>query len=301
MNEIKNFQDAFEENSQYSSIQNKEVLYDRKHAGNISYYVYGASECGLGRPKNGDNIYLNGLYMKSFQFSSYYKKIEIKGESALFATAGFTESDSWAKNIFDRLDKGCSRVHFFNKKTAINTTADFAARNVMLPSNMSSSYASLVVSDDGAAACAMGSANVFRFKGSRLSPIPGRTPKMYENIRTGVADGEKEDIYVLCSGGLLNVMSPESIGDKLMEVSDIELAVKEVIARGKSLSSNDDVSMIVVKAVRSKAPLGGLWKKIIAVIAAVSILVAGSCLIYKGVHAESNNSLTDVNNVMINY
>lgn len=253
MNEVKNFRTAFEENSEYSSIQYKELLRDTRTGGTIQYFVYGASESGLGREKNGDNIYLNGIYMRSFQFTNYSKGIETEGESALFAVAGFPSDDNWAKGVFEDMDHKYAMTLFESRKLAEKILAQHTSRYVRLPDKTGASFGALLVTGDGAAACTLGPAGVFRYKKERLLSVAGSRKGNETSLLSGNLRGRSEDVYVMCSGGLLLTMEPETIAAYIGRSKSIRLAVKSILERAGNLTNTADVSVIIIRVQRKRA------------------------------------------------
>ena len=60
-----------EQASDISSIMSSEKLEPQSADGSVYYEVYGMADSGLEQSINEDNLYMNGIYMKSFQFSHY--------------------------------------------------------------------------------------------------------------------------------------------------------------------------------------------------------------------------------------
>lgn len=302
----KGFRTAMEEASDINSIYGSENLEPRSADGSIFYEVYGMADSGLEQSVNEDNLYMDGIYMKSFQFSHYSKGIKTYGNNALFALCGpvpNTERNSEnqdAKQAIDSLDSIRGRICDMPAENARAELESFFKYGI--PNTVSSrlAFGAVYVSQKSIAVLSAGGAGIYRLVGKRLHPVGGSREnvfcyqKMELNKKPEVISRKKEETFVICSPIMDREFSLDSMAETVLERNP-ENAVRDIMDKGVTMCKGMNISMMVIRIVTAKEDEKPAKKltfakskvpKIVAAVAAGALVIGGIAF---GINAVMNS------------
>lgn len=192
------------------------------------------------------------------------------GEQASLIGAQEALKISFTDNVIDNLKNYC--------QTANDEICSYAGTNHI--GSMGTTAAMLVFSSREIVLCNIGDSKIFRFSDDKLEQITrdhvtvspfGVKPPLSQNlgipkqifeIRPYFSRGEycENDIYLLCSDGLTDMMSLEEIEQTIKETDYNDLAA---VLLDKSLSAGgkDNITIIVCKVEKEKNAFTNLFRK----------------------------------------
>ena len=268
----------------YQSFSSSAEIMIEKGIGNLNFNVYGISDSGFSQGLNSDNIYLNGVYMKNFQYSHYSKGINTASNNALFAVCSCRDRDDESgKRFLSELDKqrrdicagGYSRAN-----NVINWLT--ASRGIVSSPNME--FCSLFLDEDGVSVYSLGGARVYAVRGGKLEEVTNSDE--YKNTFVGqdgaVSAGKSFPIkksgekYLLCSSVVSDSLAQDTM-QSILESSEPKKAANDIVDKVNAMNGGKNVnaSCIIVE-VDAKAVRPVRSKKFIA---AVSSLTAAAVVL----------------------
>ena len=255
------FRTAMEQASDISSINSNEFLEPGNSHGEMHYDLYGMADSGLEHSVNKDNLYMDGIYMKSFQFSHYSKGIRTLGDIALFALCGPAlhsgDTALTATKIMDVIDKIRPMLCRLSAEDGGEVIQEFVQNEFPGTEEHNMAFGAIYAATDGVAAIAMGGAVVYRLKGSRLLPVGGSKQNAecflgHEiNGDCDIIPLKGEETYVICSSVVANEFAPETIAEAVCGGSPEE-AVRRIMDKGVTVCRGQNISMMVVHISSSK-------------------------------------------------
>ena len=268
----------------YQSFSSSAEIMIEKGIGNLNFNVYGISDSGFSQGLNSDNIYLNGVDMKNFQYSHYSKGINTASNNALFAVCSCRDRDDESgKRFLSELDKqrrdicagGYSRAN-----NVINWLT--ASRGIVSSPNME--FCSLFLDEDGVSVYSLGGARVYAVRGGKLEEVTNSDE--YKNTFVGqdgaVSAGKSFPIkksgekYLLCSSVVSDSLAQDTM-QSILESSEPKKAANDIVDKVNAMNGGKNVnaSCIIVE-VDAKAVRPVRSKKFIA---AVSSLTAAAVVL----------------------
>lgn len=233
-------EDNFYFNKKHLSKKNKGLKNPLKYSGTTSETVLVAVFDGMGGGVNGDEA----SYRASESFSEEYKKLD---EIALSGKEFMLKA---CKNANDAINE-------ISVKKQIGT--------------MGTTVAALYLSQDEVVACNMGDSKIFRVRNNQMLQISeDHTDEKIMNsmgirkkpvllqylgipdtemaIEPFIAKGDvqNEDIFILCSDGVTDVMGPNEIYSLIMNKNADE-SVKTILAEVNKRDGFDNATVIVAK------------------------------------------------------
>lgn len=262
------FKTAFGAQTNSASILKPSYLENKESTGNISYEIFGASEKGTGAV-NTNNIYMNGIYMKAFNYSNYSKGIKVNSENALFAvTCGQKGLDASLKAV-ELIDMEreylCSKD---NKKILKDFNSLFYKIHSEIIINNYNDFVSaggVYITEKGITTFDIGGVGIFRIYNGKIERLNDDANRCYLGSRNGTVFvstknfGVKADseLYLICSEQVSEHI-PQSLLYQMIEGKEPELAITSMIKQVSGLCKGADVSAVLIKVKRPE--LKKWWK-----------------------------------------
>ena len=245
----------------------------------IDFDVYVKSQMGAEHDSNCDNFYMNGIFMKSFNFTDIKKSLKTSGDCAVFAAGTGINSDRASKLALRFLDEkrpeitasksiGKAKKKLVEALKHCNTglikegEADHEVYEVTL--------AVAVYMMDTVIYATCGGCNIIKTNGRKVTSLSTSCStlglKNEIEIKTGTVKFKDSDSFILLSKGAASADSPENIGYQVMNITDTKDIVNEVISR-ISLITRSDLTCMALKA----EPYKGIHAK--------TLIIAGVCFI----------------------
>ncbi len=297
---------AFEK--EYSSISNMDYLTDDTTSGSWSFHIYGASVAGTGKNTLGDNLYMDGIYMKEYKFSSYSKEIRINSDRGLFMLSALdNENYTASKNLIGAIDQNRADYVTGKPKECQKNLASFLS-GLSLPGGTdnpvgggSIGLGAVIVNEKGIAGFSMGGVGVYMLTddGRNLIDIgcseKNRTVDVgHSNIKISldkpITEIPGSSTFLLCSPFIAEKFSTSSLA---AEVNGFEPkdAVKRLTARAAMFADNHNVSCMIIKIVRRDRKSGerererfSKRKKVIILIAAAAVVLLAAAGVALAIH-----------------
>ena len=248
----------------------------------VSYVC--VSDIGRLRKINQDNFIADGEYLRQHEAKMEPLRGRFEGGAPLFVgifdgmggeecgevasllAAETAASVTVGEDTVETLLSFCDRA---NQKIC-----DYAEANHV--ESMGTTGAMLLFTEDGITLCNIGDSRIFRYAEGGLSQISvdhtapylvGGKPPLSQNlgippeemrIEPYVAKGQytDQDIFLICSDGLTDMVSNEEISRILAE-NDLEAAEQELLSAALQNGGRDNVTIILCKVRRKR---GGLFK-----------------------------------------
>lgn len=242
-----------EQASDISSIMSSEKLEPQSADGSVYYEVYGMADSGLEQSINEDNLYMNGIYMKSFQFSHYSKGIKTFGENSLFALCGpdlnTTAQENAAMKVTGELDKMRAAICQSDPQVASNVLTQFAQSGILDANGNKLALGAIYISQKKVVVLTSGKIGIYRLKGSHLVPVG--TTKGKPDARGRCTDCEimsrkKDEVYVIFSPVMKDEIPLDTVSDAVYN-DTAENAVRLIMDKGLTLCRGRNISMMVIR------------------------------------------------------
>lgn len=223
--------------------------------GTVSIDAYGVSDCGFSGRANTDNVYINGIYMKSFKYSHFSKGVYCAENNALFAVCHNCD-DAGGKQFLYNLDKEKIGLYRSGIKST-NNFFDYMTCKNNLTRSRNMELAALYISEYGASAYAIGGSKIYFCRGGKAVDIS--CSNVMQNIYVGCEHGgiskakpimsaDAEGVYVICTSVVARTLAADTILSIALSRPPKE-AAKEIAAKTASMIGGSDgsVSCIVVR------------------------------------------------------
>lgn len=224
--------------------------------GPIYYEVYGVADSGFEETINRDNLYMNGVYMKSFQFSHYSKGVKAYGENSLFAicghseTAGKNESNA-SMEVMNTLDSVRQEICKMTAEEAARYIRMFCENICRVKQNEKLSFGILYITPTEYVAFSVGGICIKRTRGKALKTVGfgennrnvflGDTVVKGPEIRKATGD----ESFLICPFGILNDVPNDIILDSIIKC-DAKQAVSDIADKALAMCGNRNISLMVV-------------------------------------------------------
>lgn len=246
----------------------------------MSYRIAYSCVCHIGKVRrtNQDNIVYNGSFLENDSreiefFSSGSKEVKDAPVFAVFDGMGGEECGEIASYLAAKrasaLKIGRDAASDFSQfcQRANEDICAYMAENGI--SSMGTTAAMLAFTDDGVTLCNVGDSKIFRYCDGRLeqiskdhlAPAPfGKKPPLLQNlgippnelvIEPYLAQGvcQKDDIYLICSDGLTDMVTTEEITQALSS-GETERTARELLEMALVHGGRDNISIILCKIER---------------------------------------------------
>ena len=251
-NVSKGFRTAMEQASDISSIMSSEKLEPQSADGSVYYEVYGMADSGLEQSINEDNLYMNGIYMKSFQFSHYSKGIKTFGENSLFALCGpdlnTTAQENAAMKVTGELDKMRAAICQSDPQVASNVLTQFAQSGILDANGNKLALGAIYISQKKVVVLTSGKIGIYRLKGSHLVPVgtKGKPDARGRCIDCEIISRKKDEVYVIFSPVMKDEIPLDTVSDAVYN-DNAENAVRLIMDKGLTLCRGRNISMMVIR------------------------------------------------------
>lgn len=251
-NVSKGFRTAMEQASDISSIMSSEKLEPQSADGSVYYEVYGMADSGLEQSINEDNLYMNGIYMKSFQFSHYSKGIKTFGENSLFALCGpdlnTTAQENAAMKVTGELDKMRAAICQSDPQVASNVLTQFAQSGILDANGNKLALGAIYISQKKVVVLTSGKIGIYRLKGSHLVPVgtKGKPDARGRCTDCEIISRKKDEVYVIFSPVMKDEIPLDTVSDAVYN-DNAENAVRLIMDKGLTLCRGRNISMMVIR------------------------------------------------------
>ena len=251
-NVSKGFRTAMEQASDISSIMSSEKLEPQSADGSVYYEVYGMADSGLEQSINEDNLYMNGIYMKSFQFSHYSKGIKTFGENSLFALCGpdlnTTAQENAAMKVTGELDKMRAAICQSDPQVASNVLTQFAQSGILDANGNKLALGAIYISQKKVVILTSGKIGIYRLKGSHLVPVgtKGKPDARGRCTDCEIISRKKDEVYVIFSPVMKDEIPLDTVSDAVYN-DNAENAVRLIMDKGLTLCRGRNISMMVIR------------------------------------------------------
>lgn len=251
-NVSKGFRTAMEQASDISSIMSSEKLEPQSADGSVYYEVYGMADSGLEQSINEDNLYMNGIYMKSFQFSHYSKGIKTFGENSLFALCGpdlnTTAQENAAMKVTGELDKMRAAICQSDPQAASNVLTQFAQSGILDANGNKLALGAIYISQKKVVVLTSGKIGIYRLKGSHLVPVgtKGKPDARGRCTDCEIISRKKDEVYVIFSPVMKDEIPLDTVSDAVYN-DNAENAVRLIMDKGLTLCRGRNISMMVIR------------------------------------------------------
>ena len=251
-NVSKGFRTAMEQASDISSIMSSEKLEPQSADGSVYYEVYGMADSGLEQSINEDNLYMNGIYMKSFQFSHYSKGIKTFGENSLFALCGpdlnTTAQENAAMKVTGELDKMRAAICQSDPQVASNVLTQFAQSGILDANGNKLALGAIYISQKKVVVLTSGKIGIYRLKGSHLVPVgtKGKPDARGRCTDCEIMSRKKDEVYVIFSPVMKDEIPLDTVSDAVYN-DNAENAVRLIMDKGLTLCRGRNISMMVIR------------------------------------------------------
>ncbi|MDY4212136.1 MAG: hypothetical protein SOX82_00395 [Eubacteriales bacterium] len=251
-NVSKGFRTAMEQASDISSIMSSEKLEPQSADGSVYYEVYGMADSGLEQSINEDNLYMNGIYMKSFQFSHYSKGIKTFGENSLFALCGpdlnTTAQENAAMKVTGELDKMRAAICQSDPQVASNVFTQFAQSGILDANGNKLALGAIYISQKKVVVLTSGKIGIYRLKGSHLVPVgtKGKPDARGRCTDCEIISRKKDEVYVIFSPVMKDEIPLDTVSDAVYN-DNAENAVRLIMDKGLTLCRGRNISMMVIR------------------------------------------------------
>ena len=241
-----------EQASDISSIMSSEKLEPQSADGSVYYEVYGMADSGLEQSINEDNLYMNGIYMKSFQFSHYSKGIKTFGENSLFALCGpdlnTTAQENAAMKVTGELDKMRAAICQSDPQVASNVLTQFAQSGILDANGSRLALGAIYISQKKVVVLTSGKIGIYRLKGSHLVPVgtKGKPDARGRCTDCEIISRKKDEVYVIFSPVMKDEIPLDTVSDAVYN-DNAENAVRLIMDKGLTLCRGRNISMMVIR------------------------------------------------------
>lgn len=241
-----------EQASDISSIMSSEKLEPQSADGSVYYEVYGMADSGLEQSINEDNLYMNGIYMKSFQFSHYSKGIKTFGENSLFALCGpdlnTTAQENAAMKVTGELDKMRAAICQSDPQVASNVFTQFAQSGILDANGNKLALGAIYISQKKVVVLTSGKIGIYRLKGSHLVPVgtKGKPDARGRCTDCEIISRKKDEVYVIFSPVMKDEIPLDTVSDAVYN-DNAENAVRLIMDKGLTLCRGRNISMMVIR------------------------------------------------------
>lgn len=241
-----------EQASDISSIMSSEKLEPQSADGSVYYEVYGMADSGLEQSINEDNLYMNGIYMKSFQFSHYSKGIKTFGENSLFALCGpdlnTTAQENAAMKVTGELDKMRAAICQSDPQVASNVLTQFAQSGILDANGNKLALGAIYISQKKVVVLTSGKIGIYRLKGSHLVPVgtKGKPDARGRCTDCEIISRKKDEVYVIFSPVMKDEIPLDTVSDAVYN-DNAENAVRLIMDKGLTLCRGRNISMMVIR------------------------------------------------------
>lgn len=241
-----------EQASDISSIMSSEKLEPQSADGSVYYEVYGMADSGLEQSINEDNLYMNGIYMKSFQFSHYSKGIKTFGENSLFALCGSdlntTAQENAAMKVTGELDKMRAAICQSDPQVASNVLTQFAQSGILDANGNKLALGAIYISQKKVVVLTSGKIGIYRLKGSHLVPVgtKGKPDARGRCTDCEIISRKKDEVYVIFSPVMKDEIPLDTVSDAVYN-DNAENAVRLIMDKGLTLCRGRNISMMVIR------------------------------------------------------
>ena len=241
-----------EQASDISSIMSSEKLEPQSADGSVYYEVYGMADSGLEQSINEDNLYMNGIYMKSFQFSHYSKGIKTFGENSLFALCGpdlnTTAQENAAMKVTGELDKMRAAICQSDPQVSSNVLTQFAQSGILDANGNKLALGAIYISQKKVVVLTSGKIGIYRLKGSHLVPVgtKGKPDARGRCTDCEIISRKKDEVYVIFSPVMKDEIPLDTVSDAVYN-DNAENAVRLIMDKGLTLCRGRNISMMVIR------------------------------------------------------
>lgn len=241
-----------EQASDISSIMSSEKLEPQSADGSVYYEVYGMADSGLEQSINEDNLYMNGIYMKSFQFSHYSKGIKTFGENSLFALCGpdlnTTAQENAAMKVTGELDKMRVAICQSDPQVASNVLTQFAQSGILDANGNKLALGAIYISQKKVVVLTSGKIGIYRLKSSHLVPVgtKGKPDARGRCTDCEIISRKKDEVYVIFSPVMKDEIPLDTVSDAVYN-DNAENAVRLIMDKGLTLCRGRNISMMVIR------------------------------------------------------
>ena len=241
-----------EQASDISSIMSSEKLEPQSADGSVYYEVYGMADSGLEQSINEDNLYMNGIYMKSFQFSHYSKGIKTFGENSLFSLCGpdlnTNAQENAAMKVTSELDKMRTLICQSDPQVASNVLRQFAQSGILDANGNKLALGAIYISQKKVVVLTSGKIGIYRLKGSHLVPVgtKGKPDARGRCTDCEIIARKKDEVYVIFSPVMKDEIPLDTVSDAVYN-DNAENAVRLIMDKGLTLCRGRNISMMVIR------------------------------------------------------
>ena len=241
-----------EQASDISSIMSSEKLEPQSADGSVYYEVYGMADSGLEQSINEDNLYMNGIYMKSFQFSHYSKGIKTFGENSLFSLCGpdlnTNAQENAAMKVTNELDKMRTLICQSDPQVASNVLRQFAQSGILDANGNKLALGAIYISQKKVVVLTSGKIGIYRLKGSHLVPVgtKGKPDARGRCTDCEIIARKKDEVYVIFSPVMKDEIPLDTVSDAVYN-DNAENAVRLIMDKGLTLCRGRNISMMVIR------------------------------------------------------
>lgn len=255
----------------------------------------GETNIGKVRSNNEDNIYLNGAYRKNVKANVFSCEGSCSDKRALFAVCDGMGGDSFGevaslcavKALFPA-KKG--KVRESAEYAIYQANAQLCERMSKLGKRCGTTLAALYIADTAAVCCNVGDSRVYLYRDGSLSRLSEDHSKAQTLVRLGTISEkqarnfrggheltqylgifehemiiephfsreialEENDIFLLCSDGLTDMLSDDKISLLISEAPDARAVKESLISAALENGGVDNVSVIVLSVCRNEKHL----------------------------------------------
>jgi len=245
----------------------------------IDFDIYVKSKVGYHHDSNCDNFYINGIFMKSFNFTDIKKSLKTSGDCAVYAVGTGVNSDRATKlflRFFDEKRREIAESKSIPKaKSKLIEALTYANNRLISEAEAENEVYEVAITvavyiKDTIIYVTCGNCAIIKINDKKVTPLSTSSSTLglrrEIEIKPATTTFKETDSVILLSKGIASADSPENIGYQITDKSDTKIIVNNILDKIRLVTAND-ITCMSVKA----EPYKGIRAK--------TLIFAGACFI----------------------